>query len=385
MLPDPSLIAAIRTAVEASPHHVQLRLHLASLLLAAGEVSEALDHATKCLDMEPGNGEALELAARAAASPEPLTSDGPRERVRLGGPGEDDSKANWEAERVAVRMDDVAGMDAVKKRLNMAFLAPLQNPELRRMYGKSLRGGLLLYGPPGCGKTFIARAAAGELGAQFFQVGLNDVLDMYLGESERKLHELFESARRDAPCVLFFDEIDALGRKRSLRRNSAGRDLVNQLLAEMDSLASDNHSLFLLAATNHPWDVDGALRRPGRFDRTLLVLPPDEAARVKILEFHMRGRTVESLDYSALARKTDGFSGADLAHLCEAASEYAMTVAIETGRVRPIGMDDFRTPLKEVKSSTRSWFETARNYAMFANEGGVYDELLAYLRAARLM
>src|SRR5205085_5447940 len=133
--------------------------------------------------------------------------------------------------RPEMTLADVGGMAEVKRRLNMAFLAPLRNPQIMRTYGKSLRGGLMLYGPPGCGKTFIARALAGELGAKFLSVGLSDVLDMWLGESERKLREIFDTARRNAPAVLFFDEIDALGQKRSHLRGGAGRNIVNQLLA----------------------------------------------------------------------------------------------------------------------------------------------------------
>ena len=159
----------------------------------------------------------------------------------------------------------------------------MRNPELRKLYGKSLRGGLLLYGPPGCGKTFIARAVAGELGARFITVSFADLIDMFVGRSERNIHELFEVARRNAPCVVFLDEVDAIGQKRSQLRNTPMRSAVNQLLLELDDVASDNTGVFLLAATNHPWDVDSALRRPGRFDRTLLVLPPDgPAARGRV-------------------------------------------------------------------------------------------------------
>lgn len=198
----------------------------------------------------------------------------------------------------------MAGLDHVKRRLELSLFAQIRNPEMRKYYGRSMRDGLLLYGPPGCGKTFIARAAAGELAASFLAVGLHDVLDMDLGESERKLHELFETARRTAPCVLFIDEIDALGWKRSLQRRSAARDVVNQLLAEMDSVASANEGVFILAATNHPWDVDTALRRPGRFDRTIFVAPPDERARKAILAFHMRERTPDAVDLGAVTNRT---------------------------------------------------------------------------------
>ena len=167
-------------------------------------------------------------------------------------------------------------MTQAKARLEASFLAPLRNPELRRMYRKSLRGGLLMYGPPGCGKTYLARALAGELQAGFISVQITDILDQMMGNSERNVRELFLAARRAAPCVLFFDEVDALGQRRSQTRNSSLRGTINQLLTELDGVEQDNDGVFVLAATNQPWDVDPALRRPGRFDRTVLILPPDD-------------------------------------------------------------------------------------------------------------
>jgi SpoVK/Ycf46/Vps4 family AAA+-type ATPase len=407
MAADSTVIDAISAAVTANPGNAQLRLHLAELLLQGNRAAEALHHCQTVLDAEPDSLSALPLAARAAEALGDGEKAGRLKRLasalsRADNSQSDDAAAPsnvvplrvveggfsdgaWTAETTKLKLADVAGMEQVKRRLNLAFLTPLRNPELMKMYGKTLRGGLMLYGPPGCGKTFIARATAGEMGARFVSVGLADVLDMYLGQSERNLHEIFETARRNAPCVLFFDEIDALGRKRSQMRQSAGREAVNQLLAELDSVGSENRGVFVLAATNHPWDVDAALRRPGRLDRTLLVLPPDAAAREAILRYHVSGKPVEALEIAWLAGRTEGYSGADLAHLCESAAELAMEEAMASGKPRPVCQADFKKALKDVKPSTRPWFETARNYAMFANEGGAYDELLDYLRAARMV
>src|SRR5262249_47570981 len=275
-------------------------------------------------------------------------------------------------------------MKDVKARLEAAFLAPLRNPQLRQLYGKSLQGGLLLYGPPGCGKTFVARALAGELDASFLLVSLADVLDMFVGQSERNLRDVFELARRSRPCVIFLDEIDAIGQKRSQMRNSAARGTVNQLLSEMDGLADNNEGVFVLGATNHPWDVDVALRRPGRFDRTVLVLPPDEPAREAILRYHLRGRPIANIDLAKLVKRTDGYSGADLAHVCETAAEQALLDSARSGTVRMIEMHDLEAAVSEVQPSIGPWLQTAKNVAQFANQDGSYDELLAYLRKRRL-
>jgi AAA+ superfamily predicted ATPase len=265
---DGSVTAALEAAVAADPANPALRVHLASLLVMCGDPRRALEHTQAALALRPDDPEALMVARDAAravgdtaradgynrlvGAVQPEAAVSPSERVAAEGREAAPELGDEELERPTVRLADVGGLEAVKARLEAAFLAPLRNPELRRYYGKSLRGGLLLYGPPGCGKTFLARAVAGELGAGFFAVGLNDVLDMWLGESERRLHEVFETARRAAPCVLFLDEIDALGRKRSQLRQSAGRNVVNQLLAELDGALADNEGLFVLAATNHP-------------------------------------------------------------------------------------------------------------------------------------
>jgi SpoVK/Ycf46/Vps4 family AAA+-type ATPase len=390
---DPSVIAALEAAVAADPLNPALRVHLATLLVMAGDPGRALEHAEAALAAAPDDTEAL-LAARDAAR---ALGDEPRsqgyaerlaggERVALPATpeaGEEYVEEDFEP-RPDVTLADVGGLEEVKARLDAAFLAPLRNPELRSFYGKSLRGGLLLYGPPGCGKTFLARAVAGELGASFFALGLNDVLDMYLGESERRLHDAFEATRRAAPCVLFLDEIDALGQKRSQMRHSACRNVVNQLLAELDGAQADNEGVFVLAATNHPWDVDTALRRPGRLDRTLLVLPPDEPARAAILSSALAERPVAGADVRRLAARTDGYSGADLVHLVDVAAENALQESVRTGEMKPITQRQLEQARAEVRPSTRAWFATAHNYALYANDGGQYDDLLAYIRTHKL-
>jgi SpoVK/Ycf46/Vps4 family AAA+-type ATPase len=402
-----SVIEALAAAVAGDPDAHEVRLHLAGLLLLGGDATEASRHAGIVLAAIPDHQEAMIVARDAARalgdssrvrayerllgmpeSPRPDSSDprsDGREPVSESVAPDRPSATDEGPESPEITLRDVGGMQEVKRRLESAFLGPLRNPELREYYGKSLRGGLLLYGPPGCGKTFIARALAGELGASFFSIGLSDVLDMWLGESERRLHEAFEEARRAAPCVLFLDEVDALGRKRSQLRQSAGRNVINQLLAELDGVQAANDGLFVLAATNHPWDVDTALRRPGRLDRTVLVLPPDAEARAAILAGAMDGRPVAGIDAGRLARKTDGFSGADLVHVCEVAAERALQDSIDTGRVRPIETRDFEAALREVVASTKPWFSVAHGYAIYANEGGQYDDLLAYIRKHKLL
>jgi SpoVK/Ycf46/Vps4 family AAA+-type ATPase len=208
---------------------------------------------------------------------------------------------------------------------------------------------------------------------------------MWLGQSERNLHEVFERARRNEPCVLFLDEVDALGQKRANLARTAGRNVVVQLLTELDSMVSDNEGVFVLGATNQPWEVDPALRRPGRFDRTVLVLPPDEAARRHIFEFHLRDRPVDGADTAALARSTDDFSGADISLVCDSAAELAIEASLASGRVRPISHADLLQAVRSITPSTRAWFDVARNFVTFANAGGEYDDLYKYMRARKLL
>jgi len=276
----------------------------------------------------------------------------------------------------------VGGLDDVKEQIRRRIVLPFQKPSLFQRFKKRVGGGILLFGPPGCGKTLLARATAGECDAAFYDVGIPDVLDMYIGESERKLHALFEEARRHAPAVVFFDEIEALGGKRQYSLEAASSKIVSQFLSEMDGFARNNEGVLLLGSTNVPWALDPAFRRPGRFDRVVFVPPPDEPARVAILGILLGGRPVkDDVRPEALARATSAFSGADLSHLVETASDAAIQESIDAGHDVPICMSHLQAALREVKPTTLEWLTTARNYARYANESGQYDDVLAFLKA----
>lgn len=401
------VIRELSGAVERSPDVIELRLHLAGLLTDKGRYAEALSHCSTALTQQPGNTQALSLLQRCSAALGAPSSEGsaPADEGSADKECFDWSSAEREVadiiepafvdpppdavneddfdvvQRVRVGLDDVAGMEDVKRQLDLSLLGPIKNPELMKAYKVTARGGLLLYGPPGCGKTFIAKAVSGELGANFYQVGIADVLHHWFGDSERSIRAVFDTARRNAPCVLFFDEVDALGHRRSALSGSSGmRPVVNTLLEEMDSAGSANDGVYVLGATNAPWDVDPALRRPGRFDRMIFVGLPDVGARAGIVHSHLQDRPVSAIDLKTIAKRTESFSGADLAYVCEIATQLAMADSMRSGQVRPVLMADIDNALAQIRPSTGPWFETARNVVEFANGDGTYDELAKYLR-----
>ncbi len=288
-----------------------------------------------------------------------------------------------EPERPTIAFADVGGMERMKEEVRMKIILPLQQPDLFKAYGKKVGGGILLYGPPGCGKTFLARATAGEVQAGFLAVGISDVLDMWIGQSEKNLHAIFEQARSHRPCVLFFDEVDALGANRTDMLKSGGRQIINQFLSELDGVSSSNEGVLILAATNAPWHLDPAFRRPGRFDRILFVPPPDQSARAAILRLQLKGKPVAEIDFDALAKKTDGFSGADLKAVIDVAVEAKLREAMRAGALQPISSRDLLEAIKQHKPTVRDWFQTARNHALYANQSGLYDEILAYMKISK--
>ncbi len=374
-------------------HRPALILH-AKLLFRNGDVSRAVqeykravegdeslvDHEfASLLGITEWNEDHAEGSDSEGASDESAWSEVVDGKIRAL-PGDEESAENPLIERPKIKFDDVGGMDQVKEQIRVKIIYPITHADMFAAYGKKAGGGILLYGPPGCGKTYLARATAGEINANFLSIGINDVLDMWLGNSERNLHQVFENARRSRPCVMFFDEVDALGASRSDMRQSAGRHLVNQFLAELDGIDSDNEGLLILGATNTPWHVDGAFRRPGRFDRVLFVPPPDAKAREEILKIQLADKPVDNIDLSKIAGKTNDYSGADLKAVVDAAIETKLHEAIRTGHPTPLKTNDLLTALKTARPTTREWFATARNHALYSNQGGTYDEILEYLK-----
>lgn len=283
-------------------------------------------------------------------------------------------------EKPDMRFENVGGMNEVKKEISLKIIQPLKNPELFKAFGKKAGGGILLYGPPGCGKTYLARATAGEIDAKFINIGLHDILDMWMGNSEKNLHAIFEQARNNTPCVLFFDEVDALGASRSDLKQSSMRHVINQFLAEMDGVERKNDGVLILAATNAPWSVDSAFRRPGRFDRVIFVAPPDEAGRVEILKQHLLGKPADDIDVQQIAKVTPEYSGADLKAIVDIAVEAKLEESLVKGSIEKITTKDLLKAAKQHKATTSEWFSTARNYALYANESGLYDDILKYLK-----
>ena len=279
-----------------------------------------------------------------------------------------------------INFNDVGGMELVKKEIDLKIIKPLLHPELYKAYGKKVGGGILLYGPPGCGKTFIAKATAGQVNAKFISVSLNDILDMWIGNSEKNLHEIFELARHNTPCVLFIDEIDALGASRSDMKQSSGRHLINQFLQELDGIDSTNEGVLIIGATNTPWNLDPAFRRPGRFDRIVFVPPPDIPTRESILRLKLNNKPTGTIDLKTISKKAENYSGADIDAIIDIAIELKLESSFSDGIPKPLETSDLLSALKKHKPSTQEWFSTAKNFAMFANDSGLYDDILTYLK-----
>ena len=275
-----------------------------------------------------------------------------------------------------ITFDDIGGLEDLKDEIKIKIIEPLKDPSLFSYYGKKMGGGILMYGPPGCGKSLIAKATANEADVNFIHVKGSDLKSKYVGETEKNISELFEKARA-GPSIIFFDEFEVIGADRS-DSSIHDRSAVAQLLTEMDGMDSQNQQILFLAATNEPWRIDSALRREGRFGNTLFIPPPDKIAREEILKLHMQNKPHESINFKILAKNTKGLSGADLKAICETATDIHLKESLKTKEKRPINMQDFKKAIEKNNSVMQQWFMGAKKQLQDRKLNETFNELIEY-------
>jgi len=276
-----------------------------------------------------------------------------------------------------INFDSVGGLEDLKEEIRFKIIEPMKRPKLFSYYGKSMGGGILMHGPPGCGKSLIAKATANEAGTAFMHVKSSDLKSKFVGETEKNIAELFEKAREQQPVIIFFDEFEVLGgdRTESLAHE---KNAVAQLLTEMDGMDTKDkdNQILLLAATNEPWSIDPALRREGRFGATIFVTPPDFEARKEILRINMENRPTKNIDYDKLAEMAEGFSGADMKAVCEQGTDIPLKETLRTRVKRKINMQDMETAIEQTKSVLKQWFAKAKQQVEMRNLTESFPELV---------
>jgi transitional endoplasmic reticulum ATPase len=266
-----------------------------------------------------------------------------------------------------VTWEDIGGLENVKRELKETVQYPVEHPEKFQKFGMSPSKGVLFYGPPGCGKTLLAKAIANECQANFISIKGPELLTMWFGESEANVREIFDKARAAAPCVLFFDELDAIAKARGSSlgdAGGAGDRVINQILTEMDGMNAKKN-VFIIGATNRPDIIDPAILRPGRLDQLIYIPLPDLGSRLAILKSVLRKSPVaKDVDLEFMAKRTHGFSGADITEICQRAAKLAIRESIEKEiEMQKNGMDtdaEIPDPVPEIR---RDHFEEAMKYA----------------------
>ncbi len=258
-------------------------------------------------------------------------------------------KTQWELkDKPTEKLDDVAGLNDVKQELREKVIEPFLHPEIYERFKVKVGGGILMYGPPGNGKTYIAKAVAGELDAAFFNVNASQIKDKYVGETEKNLQRLFDEARAHERSVLFLDEVDHLLAKRGNRKVGT----VAQFLSLTDGLLKNTNCMLVLAATNKPWILDEAVVRPGRLGTHIYVGPPDASAREAIIALNMKEVPfADDMSLADITAQTDGYSGADIAELCDRAKRSALNRQLTSSGEEQVGMEDFAAALEKVRPS----------------------------------
>ena len=252
-----------------------------------------------------------------------------------------------------IYFSDIAGLEEAKDAFREKVILPFEHKELFEKYGKKAGGGILLYGLPGTGKTMFAEACSNELNALFIPIKCSDIKSKWYGESEGNVKKIFEKARKAKRSIIFFDEFEAIGAKRTDNDDNGNNDLVPQILAEMQGIGSSNNesTIMVIAATNKPWAIDSAFLRPGRFDEKIYIPLPDIHARKKLFELKLKNVPAENLDFEYLASMTDGFNGADITEFCEKLKISAIKATISSGNEHLITMDDVYNVKDRIKSS----------------------------------
>ncbi|MFC1978733.1 ATP-binding protein [Chloroflexota bacterium] len=275
------------------------------------------------------------------------------------------------SERPSIRLSGVAGLENVKEQIRLKMIYPFTHSEQAEKFGIKKGGGLLLYGPPGTGKTMIAKAIAGEIDAYFYTVKPSEIMSKWVGEAEQNIGRLFSAARQQTRAIIFIDEVESLIPKRSHTDSSVMARVVPQILAEMEGVGKESEKgvLLFVAATNEPWSLDEAVRRPGRFDELIYVPLPDYDARRKILSLNLAGKPLsEEVLLDELAETLDGYSGADIKRICEKASDIPFIEAVMTGNERNIEMRDLLTVMQQVRPSVTT--RMSQKFEKFIAEGG---------------
>ena len=258
-------------------------------------------------------------------------------------------EAKWiVSEKPNIRFDQIAGLGDVKEAINLRVIYPLRHPEIAERFKKRPGGGLLLFGPPGTGKTMIAKAIATELDAQFFNVKCSNIMSQWVGVAEQNLAKLFDAAARYPVSVVFLDETEALVSRRGGNSTVMNR-VIPEFLAQVDGLERHKNAILLLGATNRPWDMDEAALRPGRFGEKFYVGLPDAAAREQILRFNLDGVPMEDgIDLKALAERLDGYSGADIFGICVKATDLPFHRQIRSGADATVTASDLDQAARDV-------------------------------------
>jgi transitional endoplasmic reticulum ATPase len=258
------------------------------------------------------------------------------------------------AEKPKLRFDDIAGLDDVKEQIRIKMIYPFTHPEKAKKYKVKTGGGILLYGPPGTGKTMIAKAVAGELDAVFFAIAPSEILNKWVGESEKNIRKLFDSARSVEKSVIFMDEVESLvPARRDAEAGGVMARVVPQILGELDGFeAREGQTVMFMGATNEPWNIDYAMLRPGRLDEKVYIGLPDLAARRKILEINLKDIPLApDLELGVLAHRLESYSGADIAYLCRKVAEQTFLESVKQSTERPLAPADFEKVLAKLRPS----------------------------------